>query len=252
MRKPGNFTAPSQSESHSADRPLAAGLFDFPTAGQRWRPLLLAGLLLAASLAAMPLDRYLAHWSLHKHCPTILGKVFQLSEPFGHGLGVAMIVLLVVRLDPKRFRAAPRILLTSLGAGVAADLIKVFVTRVRPRYLDLSTGTAQLMGGWLPLGSSDSHGQSFPSGHMAAAVGLAFALGVLYPRGRWFFAALALFVGCQRLDEGSHFPSDILFGAALGAFSAALFLYRGPLARLCDDRESTWQTPLRRPAVPSR
>jgi len=232
---------------------VAAHFFDFPTAQQRWRPLLLAGLLLAASLVAMPLDRLLVGWSLHKHCPAILGKVFQLSEPFGHGLGVVIIVLLVVRLDPQRLFAAPRILVTSLGAGVAADVIKLFVARVRPRYLDLAAGQVDLLGGWLPMSGAGSHGQSFPSGHTAAAVGLAFALSALYPRGRWIFAAMAVFVGCQRLDEGSHFLSDVLFGAALGALSAGLFLYRGPLARMCDDREATWQqTTPRWPTVPGR
>jgi membrane-associated phospholipid phosphatase len=228
-------TLPGRGESRAS-----ASFFDFPTADERWRPVALAGLLFAASAFALGLDRSFAAWGFHKHCPAILGKAFQFSEPFGHGLGVVMIVILIARLDPRRFWAVPRVLLTSLGAGAAADLLKLLVVRVRPRYLVDSLSPGEAFNGWFPLTSAGSHGQSFPSGHMAAAVGLAFALSALYPRGKWLFFALAIFTGCQRLDEGSHFPSDILFGAALGALSAAVCLYRGPLARLFACREAEW------------
>jgi membrane-associated phospholipid phosphatase len=214
--------------------------FEFPTADQRWRPLALAGVLFAASAVALWLDYPIAKWNFHKHCPAILGKAFQFAEPFGHGLGVVMIAVLVARLDPRRLCTVPRILLTSLGAGAVADMIKLLVVRVRPRYLAVGLSHGDALSGWLPLTSAGSHGQSFPSGHTAAAMGLAFALSALYPRGKWLFFTLAVFTACQRLDEGSHFPSDVLFGAALGALGAALCLYRGPVARLFASREAEW------------
>jgi undecaprenyl-diphosphatase len=64
--------------------------------------------------------------------------------------------------------------------------------------------------------------QSFPSGHAATAAGLAVALAVLYPRGRWLFAVLAVLAALQRVEVQSHFPSDVLAGAALGCLTGAL------------------------------
>jgi len=231
-------------DSPRMDRTSAAGgppQGVYPTSSAwRW-PYLLAGLLVGASAAALTVDRALAQWSVHEHAPAALRKMFQLSEPFGHGLGVLGITLLIVLLAPQQSWAAPRILLASLGAGALADVIKLLVSRVRPRHADLTGDSWDVIQSWLPLTGAGSHGQSFPSGHMATAVGFAFALSLLYPRGRWFFVVLAIFVGCQRLDENSHYLSDILFGAAVGAFTAGLCLYQGPVARLFDRREEGWK-----------
>ena len=55
-----------------------------------------------------------------------------------------------------------------------------------------------------------------------AAAGLAAALGVLYPRGRWLFACFALLAMLQRIDAQAHFCSDVLAGAAIGCCVAAI------------------------------
>ena len=93
-------------------------------------------------------------------------------------------------------------------------------------------------GDWLPSAGADATRQSFPSGHMATAVGLAWGLSALYPRGRWLFATLAIFVGCQRLDEGSHYLSDLVFGAAVGSLVAAILLSKNRLSAMLDQREA--------------
>ena len=67
----------------------------------------------------------------------------------------------------------------------------------------------------LAEGQSKSLYQSFPSGHTATAVGLAVALACAYPRGRWFFAGMALLAACQRVGDGHHFLSDTLAGASV-------------------------------------
>jgi membrane-associated phospholipid phosphatase len=170
-----------------------------------------------------------------------LRKLCQLSEPFGHGIGVLAIGLLVFQLDPLRRWSVPRLLLISLGAGVAADMVKLFVARVRPRHFDLSAAHGSDFSGWLPLLGAGHTTQSFPSGHTAVAVGLAFGLSWLYPRGRWIFVALAILASCQRLDEGAHFLSDSLFGAALGSLAATVCLYWRPVSSLIDRREASWR-----------
>lgn len=59
---------------------------------------------------------------------------------------------------------------------------------------------------------------SFPSGHTATAFALALALCLRYPR--WYVigpAALwACSVGLSRMNEGVHYPTDVLAGAVLG------------------------------------
>ncbi|NUN71386.1 MAG: phosphatase PAP2 family protein [Bacteroidetes bacterium] len=60
---------------------------------------------------------------------------------------------------------------------------------------------------------------SFPSGHTAAATVAAFLFGTAIPVLAPFFAALALLIGLSRIYLGVHFPSDVLMGFFLGAFS---------------------------------
>ena len=179
---------------NGASKPLSA--FPQPImGGERRRSASTAGrwlflatvVLFAASLAALIIDYRLAQWSVHGYCPASFRKLCELTEPFGHGIGVLMIALLVFQLDPLRRWSVPRLLLISLGAGVAADLVKLLVARVRPRHFDLNAAQWSDFSGWLPLLGSNHATQSFPSGHTAVAVGLAFGLSWLYPRGRWLF-----------------------------------------------------------------
>jgi membrane-associated phospholipid phosphatase len=162
--------------------------------------------------------------------PNGVRQIFQLSEGFGHGFGVGAIILAVYLLDRPRRRAVPRLLTMAFGAGLAADIFKLLVLRTRPRDFDFAAGNVwDTFVRWLPLGGP-SGTQSFPSAHTATAVGLALGLAWLYPRGRWLFAAMAVLVACQRIESTAHFPSDVLFGAALG-FLVAAGCFSGPLGR---------------------
>lgn len=232
--------APASASNALANGPTA--LFNVGFSGRRWHLGLWTGLLFLMSILALAADCPLSAWCVHGHCPAALRKLFQLSEPFGHGIGVLMIALLIFQLDPLRRWGLPRVLLMSLGAGVLADAVKLLVARIRPRHLEFGGSVWDVFTGWLPLVSAGSKGQSFPSGHAATAVGLAFALAALYPRGRWLFAALATLVACQRLEEGSHYLSDVLFGAAVGSLVATICLCYRPVARLFDRREALWRT----------
>lgn len=67
-----------------------------------------------------------------------------------------------------------------------------------------------------PINPEDS--PSFPSGHTAAAFSLATSLSITYPK--WYViapsAAWACGVGLARMNQGVHYPSDVLAGAAIG------------------------------------
>jgi len=185
------------------------------------RRLTLAALIVAAATgAAMTVDCRLAIWCTGANCSDHLKRVFSSAEPFGHGMGVILVAVSVFLLDPRRRCAIPRLLLMSAGAGLTANVLKLLVSRTRPIYCSFEGGIADTFGGWLPFCDGGSSQQSFPSAHTATAVGLAVALGWLYPRGRWLFGLMALLVAFQRVESGCHYLSDTVCGAAVGLFVA--------------------------------
>ncbi|MBR5542077.1 MAG: phosphatase PAP2 family protein [Bacteroides sp.] len=68
---------------------------------------------------------------------------------------------------------------------------------------------------------------SFPSGHTAAALSLATSLSITYPK--WYViapsAVWACGVGFSRINQGVHYPSDVLAGAAIGVGCAFANIY---------------------------
>lgn len=78
-----------------------------------------------------------------------------------------------------------------------------------------------------PYGAPDADSPSFPSGHTAAAFSLATSLSLTYPR--WYViapsAVWACGVGFARINQGVHYPSDVLAGAAIGAGCAVANVY---------------------------
>jgi membrane-associated phospholipid phosphatase len=199
----------------------------------------LAAVLAALGVAALALDVPLAAWIRAGNCPGFLRKICSLSEVFGHGLGVVLIVVVIAVLDPWHRYAIPRILAASLGAGLCADVVKLLVARVRPSHCDFSLADRGIatFDGWFPLAGNYSWQQSFPSSHMATAAGLAIVLASFYPRGRWLFPALAGLAGCQRVFAESHFASDVFWGAAVGCIFAPLCVYGSRLSGALDRLE---------------
>ena len=191
----------------------------------RWRDLLLPAVLLLGSAIALTVDFPVSQWFVAGNCPGFLRECLELVEPFGNGLGVIVIVVIVALLDPFRRGTVPRIMAASLGAGLAADIVKLMIVRVRPCHFAFQGDVWDTFGGFLPLVSAGSGGQSFPSAHTATAVGMAAVLIRLYPRGRGLFVVLAMLVACQRVQGGAHYLSDTLAGAAVGCLVAALCLH---------------------------
>ena len=76
-----------------------------------------------------------------------------------------------------------------------------------------------------PIEPEDS--PSFPSGHTAAAFSLATSLSITYPK--WYVIApsalWACGVGFARMNQGVHYPSDVLTGAASGVGCAFVNVY---------------------------
>jgi membrane-associated phospholipid phosphatase len=221
---------------------------------QKFRVFLLPLLLLAAAIVALGVDLPVAmtfkQWnhpsaSLHGIDRTIHAYLgyFDVFEPFGHGFGVVVVLIVLHQLDRTRRWAMPRLIAAALAAGGAADLVKMLIMRTRPNDVpaDFTGSVWATFGHWLPGLSAASSLQSFPSAHTATAAGFAAALVWLYPQGRLLFTALAALVGCQRIISGAHFPSDVLTGAAVGCAASMFVLRVGPLPALFDGVERRWR-----------
>ncbi len=197
--------------------------------------LLLALSVYAHLYAVFPLDRQIhSDFEVLQQTPvTPLGKFLgDLAGPVG-----ALVEYVVVLGLLTLFRLF-RELISLAVAGPGAELVNVvtntLVARPRPPSYHGTT-----------LFNLGSH--SFPSGHTANAVGLfgfLFFLSVLtqqaYPKWRpWLLAAevlcvyFALDVGVSRILEGQHWPSDVLGGYLVGAFTltAGIALYHRLAAR---------------------
>lgn len=174
------------------------------------------------------LDRLVARGVTLENLPGDVARMIVWSELFAHGVGVAVIGLVVFVMDRSGRRRLPRILASAYLAGLMANLGKLLVGRLRPSFFDLETPIRESFIGWLPsvfLRGQIDYGyayQSFPSGHTATAVGLAWGLSYVYPQGRWLFCLFAMMAALQRIATGAHFLSDTVAAAALGCLAAAL------------------------------
>lgn len=192
--------------------------------------------LLAAATVAVDWPVY-SFWHA-RSTPGFIVDLLDSAESFGNGAGVVLMIAVAYCLRAVSLRATVRLALASLGAGLVADAFKLIIARTRPRDLTIQQSAWETFGAWWPSPNAETAFQSFPSAHVATAVGLAFALSHFYPRGRWVFGMLAALVVVQRLQTGAHFASDAMAGVAIG-WGTAVVLYQGRwLAPLLDRFEA--------------
>jgi membrane-associated phospholipid phosphatase len=186
-------------------------------------------LIVIAVLLLVPaalIDEHVAAW-VHTHK---LGDVLRISRwakiikwpgDFRFTLAVGGIILL---FHFKRWRGVIAMLMGGVFAGAFYTLVKWSVGRTRPFPQNIAPVPAfefhPFRNGFKGLWSANN--QAFPSGHACLAFSTAVALAVLYPRGRYLFFLIAMFVGIERVMEGAHYPSDAVGGAVFGILSAYL------------------------------
>ncbi|MGK9066676.1 bifunctional DedA family/phosphatase PAP2 family protein [Stutzerimonas chloritidismutans] len=140
----------------------------------------------------------------------------------------AAVLLGLLLLATRQWRAAVFSIATLLGTALANGALKATFARVRPEIL------------LEPL-----HTYSFPSGHSSAAFAFFLTLGVLAGRGQpprlrlaWVLLATlpATAIALSRVYLGVHWPSDVIAGAVLASTFCALSLtltqWRSPMSAL--------------------
>lgn len=188
--------------------------------------------LVVTGILFLPLDRLIYRMIASEGFPGEVTVLLNRVEPFGHGYGVLLIALTLWFVGRIRRWQVALILCCSLGSGIAADIVKLFVGRERPNCVPIGYASDSMprfnslweSEVWLELFESTNH--SFPSAHTATAFGLAAALSFIYPRGGWWFFLLAGLVGLQRVVTGYHHVSDTLIGAAIGLVVGTLIWRR--------------------------
>lgn len=230
-REPDDHTIRAAPANLAAAPSASAAELRTPCAGHSAFWLLPPLIFLALAWASLSADLPVARWAAGRDYPRVVRELMSISEAFGHGVGVTLIVITIFVLDPARRRRLPWLIAAVLLAGLGANVVKLLVARERPSAADLSQADAAgTFSGWLPLAHNGSLHQSFPSAHTATAVGMALLLSALYPHGRLLFAVLAVSVGAQRILGSAHFLSDVMAGAAVGWFLALAVLRRGSMS----------------------
>ncbi|MDI4663284.1 phosphatase PAP2 family protein [Xanthobacter autotrophicus] len=195
--------------------------------------LLAAGLTAAAMILVDPMVAGLRHrlpvWLIVlSERLTDLGFSGVVLWPLGIGLAYALLLTHAGDAVTRRIAAsvAARIgflFLAVAPVGLGVSIFKHMLGRARPHAaLALPGPNPELTFHVLAWKSSFA---SFPSGHSTTTFAAAMAFAALFPRARAWLLALAVPVAATRVALGSHFPSDVIAGAAVGS-AFALWMIR--------------------------
>jgi undecaprenyl-diphosphatase len=148
---------------------------------------------------------------------------FGLSGKFLYPLGI--LILLIAVIDAPCVVRGSRLVMAALVArlgflftaiattGIVNTILKNQIGRRRPS--DLGPFIYQ------PYAWKGAFA-SFPSGHTTTAFAVLVAFGALFPRLRSVLWVYAVLIGISRVVISTHYPSDVIGGALLGAFGALL------------------------------
>ena len=195
------------------------------------------GLLLFSAASVAVLDQAVSRSLSRHHLPDELVDLFQAAEHFGTPYGAVLILVTVWLTHPALRSRVSRTFFAAITAGLLADLIKLCVSRTRPKAFDFDLSIQSSFTGLFPWGAGGSVQQGFPSAHTAFAMAFAVMLGELFPKARSWFLGLGVLVALQRVTTLAHFPSDVLAGAAVGLVTARYFLGTTPLGLVYDRME---------------
>jgi membrane-associated phospholipid phosphatase len=228
IKSPSSVVAGS---GHADDRRVVVQPRDFASPPRQWGVFII---LIVAGILALPIDIPLSRAMVHGQALNSLHGILEMIEPFGRPPAVIVVSLALLLCGGARRGAGFRIAAGALLSGLAVDVLKTCVARIRPRHFDFQGTVLDTFSGLVPGPGSGSHLQSWPSGHTATAVGFCLALSAVFPQGRWLFRVLATLVALQRIESGAHYLSDTLFAASVAYLVHIAVFGAGPLGRLLD------------------
>jgi undecaprenyl-diphosphatase len=166
--------------------------------------------------------------------------VLQFIALYGQYFFVALLAVLFLARGKWASRNARHgVVAAGLSAGLAlliAQVISAVVDRPRPY-------VAHPHDAYLYIAPSPD--PSFPSDHATAAFAIAMAIWLRSRRAGEIAFAMATLLAISRVAVGTHYPLDVIAGAALG-IGAALILWiptiRRPLHRLADWLSAAYET----------
>ncbi len=199
---------------------------------------LTAGVLVLLSISSIAiLDHACSGFIGTNSIPDELSDLLQAAEHFGTPYGAVLILLTVWLTHPSLRSRVSRTFFAAVAGGLLADLVKLCVSRTRPKAFDFDQSIWSGFTGVFQWGAGGSKHQGFPSAHTAFAITFAVMLGELFPKARRWFWCLGALVACQRVATLAHFPSDVLAGAAVGLVTARYFLGTTPMGLAYDRME---------------
>jgi membrane-associated phospholipid phosphatase len=181
----------------------------------------------AVALAMLFLDAPLHQWAAGLP-EWLIDEAFVVTD-FGQSqwilapVGVPLVVMALVASPALDYmsRAVFAMIAVRLGyvfvavglPGLVVTVVKRWIGRVRP--------SAAGPFAWEPF-SWRSEYASFPSGHSTTAFAALVAVGAICPRLRPVLWLYAVAIAASRVIVSAHYPSDVIAGAAWGAFGAIL------------------------------
>lgn len=160
-------------------------------------------------------------------------KIFDTMMPFITRLGDAGFIWIAISITlicTKKYRKVgiTSLLAISIGTILTEGVIKHLVERVRP-IIAYPIDNPLIK---LPISFS------FPSGHTASSIAVAYVLSTYIKRYKFYFISLAILIGFSRIYLYVHYFSDVLGGAVVGLVSGILAVYI--MGKINKRKEKNW------------
>ena len=147
---------------------------------------------------------------------------------FGETLFLVVLICLLYWIYEKQF--GEKLVLTAFSSMTVNSFLKLVIARPRPYTVEGGVSRVDIDAGPLLSTTELAPLESCPSGHSQMSAGMFFTAAFRYKK--WWawvvFPLATLGVMWSRMYFGVHYPTDVLFGATLGALFACLweFIYK--------------------------
>ena len=169
------------------------------------------------------IDLWIHNICAHTWVPRLGAYISYLAQGSFIKLGIAAGFILSIMVDPGLKRKWTRNLLFICVTGASAIIIGEGCKYLLARYRPVMLFEHNLYG--LHFFSAKWALNSTPSGHTVRAFSLLTAVSLLHRRFTVVLLSLAALIGVSRVLVTDHYPSDVLFGAYIGIFTA-LWTYK--------------------------